>query len=309
MKRVLLTGGSGRIGRALVPRLLEKEYKIRATVHRTALPEAWRSEVETVEGAGTGGAALADALKDIDCVCHLAGLMPPAHDEEIFRANVEFTYRLLEAAASREKKPRIVFASSDATYCTGWSKGPWNSPIDENSAQRPVLFYGVSKILGERMCFHFQDMYQLPTVRLRLVWILEAREVLDLFLSAPYKGYLEDASIWGGADVVPMPRESSGRPFTEHICDVRDAVEGILLAMEEPAAAGETFNIAGPAPFSYDQVSPWLARRLQREAVAGNCRGIHSYEVSIAKARGILGYQPKHGVYESLEDALTQRHS
>jgi UDP-glucose 4-epimerase len=309
MKRALVTGASGRIGRALVPRLLEQGYSVRATVNQKPLPEAWRSDVESVYGPLTDDATMAHAVADVEFICHLAGLMPPAPDDDIFRVNIESTYRLLEAATRLSKKPRLVFASSDATYCTGWSKGPWLSPIDENTAQNPMLFYGVSKVMGERLCFHFEDIHQIPTVRLRLVWILEAREVMDLFLTAPYKEYVEDASIWSAPDIVPVPRELNGRPFTEHICDVRDAVDGILLALEQPGAAGQTFNIAGPAPFTYDQVSPWLAQRLDRRPVPGNCRGIHSYEVSIAKARGILGYQPKYSVYESLEDALSQRNS
>lgn len=309
MKRILVTGASGRIGRALVPRLLEKGYRVRATVNQKPLPEAWRTEVESVEGSLTDDAVLSHAVADAESICHLAGLMPPVSDNDIFRINIESTYRLLEATVSLSKKPRFVFASSDATYCTGWSKGPWHSPIDENTAQNPMLFYGVSKVMGERLCFHFEEIHRIPTVRLRLVWILEAPEVLDLFLSAPYKEYVEDASIWNAPDIVPVPRESNGRPFTEHVCDVRDAVEGILLALEKPAAEGQTFNIAGPAPFTYDEVSPWLAQRLGRRPVPGNCRGIHSYEVSIAKARGILGYQPKYSVYESLEDALSQRQS
>jgi UDP-glucose 4-epimerase len=309
MKRVLVTGASGRIGRTLIPRLLEMGYRVRATVNEHPLPVAFATDVEPVQGPLTDDGVLADAVADVDLVCHLAGLMPPVPDNDIFRINIEATYRLLQAVSHLPKKPRVVFASSDATYCTGWSKGPWHSPIDENTAQNPMLFYGVSKILGERLCFHFEDMHAIPTVRLRLVWILEAPEVMDLFLTAPYKDYLEDASIWSAPDIVPLPREVSGRPFTEHICDVRDAVEGILLALEQSGALGQTFNIAGPAPFSYDQVSPWLAERLGRQPIPGNCRGIHSYEISIAKARGLLGYRPKYSVYESLKDALSQRQS
>ena len=309
MKRILVTGASGRIGRALVPLLLEKGYRIRATVNRHPLPEEWRGQVEAVEGPLNDDEKVAEAVADSGFICHLAGLMPPASDDDIFQTNIEFTYRLLQGAARLTDKPRFVFASSDATYCTGWSKGPWHSPIDENTAQNPMLFYGVSKVMGERLCFHFEDIHQMPTVRLRLVWILEAPEVMDLFLTAPYKEYLDDASIWNAPDIVPLPREAGGQPFVEHICDVRDAAAGILLALEQPGAAGQTFNIAGPAPFTYDQVSPWLAGRLGRKPAPGNCRGIHSYEVSIAKARGILGYQPKYSVYESLEDAIAQRKS
>jgi UDP-glucose 4-epimerase len=307
MKRALITGASGRIGRHLIPSLLDHDYKVRALVHRTALPDNWANEVEAVETGLLDDEALAAALDGVDVVCHLAALMPPAAEDDIFRVNLEGTYRLLQAIKCCRKKPRFVFASSDATYCTGWSRGPYTAPIDENTEQRPMLFYGVSKVLGERLCFHYQDIEKIPTVRLRLVWILEAREVLDLFIGAPYKEFLvaEDRGKWDDPCIVKVPLEEDGAPFSEHICDVRDAAQGVFLAMDREEAAGHVFNIAGPASFTYSAAAPWLAAKLGVNAVAGRCSGIHSYTICIAAARTVLGYQPGRSVFDSLEDALT----
>ncbi len=309
IKRILVTGASGRIGRVLVPKLLSQGSMVRALVHSKPLPAEWASEVEVVTSPMTSADGVREAVDGVDVVCHLAGLMPPNTEADLFRTNIESTWRLLQAAAALSKKPRFVFASSDATYCTGWSRNAWSAPIGEETEQHPMNFYGLSKVIGEKFCYHFEDMFQVPTVRLRLVWILEAPEVLDLFITAPYKDFLieQDKAVWNAADGVQVPLEENGHPFCEHVCDVRDAAEGVLLAVENENAAGQVFNIAGPSSYTYTETAPWLAKRLGYAVIAGRCRGIHSYEVTIDKARAELGYHPKFSVYESLEDALSLR--
>ena len=309
MKRAFITGASGRIGRYLVPILLENDYQVRALVHDKQLPPDWEGVVEPVRVGLLDEQELTAAMEDVDVVCHLAALMPPATDDEIFQVNIEGTYRLLQAAKHTNSRPRFVFATSDATYCTGWSQGAYVSPIDENTEQHPLLLYGISKVIGERLCFHYEDVWKIPTVRLRLVWILEAPEVLDLFVGAPYKEFLvpDDEGKWDDPQTVQLPLEEDGAPFFEHICDVRDAAQGVFLAMDRPEAAGQIFNIAGPAPYTYTEVAPWLAQKMGVEAIPGHCSRIHSYEISIHKARSVLGYQPKYSVFDSLEDALAQR--
>ena len=206
-------------------------------------------------------------------------------------------------------KPRFVFASSDATYCTGWSFTPYPSPIDENTTLRPALFYGVTKVLGEQMCVHYQDIYEIPTVRLRFDWILEPSEVLDIFLSAPYSDQLipHDKGRWDDPNTVKIPLEADGAPFLEHIGDVRDSAQGAFLAIEKEAAPGHVFNIAGPAAFTYTEIGPIVAKRLGVEAISGRCIGLYSYEISNQKAQAMLDYRPAYAVLDSLEGALSQK--
>jgi UDP-glucose 4-epimerase len=302
MKRILVTGASGRIGRRVVPLLLERGYSVRCLVHRTPLPSAWAADVEVIhmpEGSAEDGVA------NVHAIVHLAAVMPPASDDEVFTANIEGTYRLLRAAA-RQGKPRFVFASTDAVYCTGWSLTSYSEPIREETQFHPTVFYGVSKILGERMSQYYREVVELPVVRLRFVWTLEAPEILELFTKAPYKDFtaLEDRHKWDRGGVVAIPLEQDGGPFTEHVCDTRDAAEAVLLALESERAPGEAFNIAGPAAFRYTDVGPVLARRIGAEPVSLRCPGIHSYSLSIEKARRLLDYDPKYRVEDSLNDAL-----
>lgn len=299
MKQVLVTGATGRIGRQVVPLLLDRGYRVRVSLHRTPLKTPWANRVEIVPG----GLAKPN-VQDVDAVIHLAGIMPPAPDDLVFRTNIEGTYQLLRAMASLKSKPRLLFASSDATYCTGWSLTSYSQPIEETVPPHPAVFYGLSKVLGERLAEFFEETQSIPAVRLRFVWTLDPPEILDLFTKAPYREFLVDQEIWNDPGVVAVPLEANGHPFTEHICDTRDAAAAVILALESEAAPGNAFNIAGPEPFDYTDVGPHVAARLGVQAVEGRCHGIHSYSLDISKARRILSYNPRYRVTDSLEEAL-----
>ena len=306
MKRILVTGATGRIGRHVVPLLIERGHRVRVMLRRPAAPGSWATGVEVIQASLIGRETLDIAVADTDAVIHLAGIMPPAGDDEVFRTNVEGTCQILQAIAGCPKKPRLLFASSDATYCTGWSLSAYSAPIREDAEQHPAVFYGLSKVLGEHMCKYFEEMHKMAIVRLRFVWTLEAAEILDLFLKAPYRDYLGDGErgVWDEQGIVAVPLEEDGRPFCEHVCDVRDAAEAVVLALESEAAPGQAFNIAGPEPFLYTNVGPELAKKLGTRTVEARCRGIHSYALSIEKARAMLGFQPRFKVLDSLADAL-----
>ena len=309
MKTILLTGASGRIGRHVVPLLLEHGYRVRVAMRRPNSTENWLNQVEVVQGELPGREWVEAAVAGTDAVIHLAGIMPPAGDDQVFRTNIEGTYNILQAISAMEKKPRLLFASSDATYCTGWSLSAYSAPILEDAEQHPSVFYGLSKVLGERMCLYYEELHKLPIVRLRFVWTLEAEEILDLFVKAPYRDYLveEDRNVWDEAGVIAVPCEEDGTPFTEHVCDVRDAAEAVLLALKSDTALGEALNIAGPEAFRYADTGADLAGITGMRTITGRCRGIHSYALSIEKARKLLGYRPQFKVMNSLQDALAKR--
>jgi UDP-glucose 4-epimerase len=308
MKTIFLTGASGRIGRRVIPLLIDRGYKVRVMMRKPPADETWAGQVEVVQAALPASEALDAAVSDADAVIHLAGCMPPVSDDEVFQTNIQGTYQILQAISGLKKKPRLLFASSDAAYCTGWSLGAYSAPIREDAEQHPTVFYGLSKVLGERMCRYFEEMHKLPIVLLRFVWTLEAPEILDLFVKAPYRDYVVegDQGAWDGQGIIAVPLEEDGSPFTEHVCDVRDAADAVVLALESGAAPGHAFNIAGPESFRYADVAAQLASKTGMRPVEARCRGIHSYSLSIDKARSLLGYNPRFNVVKSLEDALAQ---
>ncbi len=114
-RRVLVTGGSGRLGAYLVDDLHD-DFDVR--VLDLAAP---RQDVETVIGSVENVDLVVEAMRDVDAVVHLAnldaGVRAPEH--EFIRINVGGTWNVLDAAARAGVK-RFVYASS--YNATGFSK-------------------------------------------------------------------------------------------------------------------------------------------------------------------------------------------
>ena len=153
----------------------------------------WLNQVEVVQGRLTRAAMAVEALvSGVDAVIHLAGIMPPAADDEVFPP----TSKDLRHCCRRFRPAKKSHAhSSPAPTPPIPPAGAWTrtSSHTENAGQHPTVFYGLSRCSENGMCLYYQEMHEVPIVRLRFVWTLEAEEILDLFLKAPYQDFLLDA--------------------------------------------------------------------------------------------------------------------
>ena len=161
MKRVLLTGAAGDIGRRL-RRLLQPVYpELRCSDIR--LPSdlapdesfiaADSARIEEVEGAVAG----------VQGVIHLGGHSVEGPWETILNANIVGCYNLFEAAR-RQGVKRVVFASSN--HAVGFY--PRHQRIGIDVAVRPDLRYGVSKAFGEALGALYAEKYGLGVLCLRI---------------------------------------------------------------------------------------------------------------------------------------------
>jgi len=109
----------------------------------------------------------------------------------------------------------------------------------------------------------------------------------------------------GESPILLIARDETGTPYLFQHCDVRDIVRGLQLPLENPVAIGEAFNLSGPAPFSYDQAVIAIEEQAGRLTIDVDIPGppirVHH---STAKARGMLGYAPRHDFRGTLEEAL-----
>ena len=162
-RRVLVTGGSGFIGRHVVAELAGAGASVRV-VDLQPHPDP---AVDVVQGDITDNDVLAVALEGgFDSVVHLAAvtsvLRSLEHPELTYRTNVAATASLLEAARSAGAKS-LVFASTNAVT------GPMDAPaITESATLRPLTPYGSTKAAAEMLMSAYTASYDLRCTAVRL---------------------------------------------------------------------------------------------------------------------------------------------
>lgn len=147
MTTVLISGGAGNLGRQVAVKLAERGHRVRVF----DLPDLDYSfsechdTIEVVTGDVREELDLTGACEGIECVVHLAAIMPPLSEEnqELARSvNVEGTQGLIEVL---DRDTPLVFASSVATYGI-----PKTKVISLEHPQEPIDFYGETKLQNER---------------------------------------------------------------------------------------------------------------------------------------------------------------
>ena len=159
MKRVLVTGGSGKAGRACVRELLEHGYEV-INVDAVRPGEALCPFVEadlTDFGQVVEALSGVDSRHDkVDAVVHLAAIPAPGRSTNAvtFRNNILSTYNVFEAARKLEIR-NLVWASSETVLGLPFDTPPPYAPLDEDYPARPETAYSLSKSLGEEMARQF----------------------------------------------------------------------------------------------------------------------------------------------------------
>ncbi len=334
--RVLVTGATGRIGANLSRALLSRGYRIRAIV-LPGDPGCRKLDglgVEIVQADLRDAPAVAEACQGVDAICHLAALMgPDAGDMPVidyWHLNVDATLHVLEGARLNGHLVKFVFASTDATYP---ASKPRYIPIDENHPQDPVNLYGLTKVVGERLCRDYLTEFAVPiaivryggvaspderasgaTFRLsaQLQRFRDAKRSHNNYLWAnvvdyerPWE-YLEPLATGEGDPLIALT-DLEGRPWQSHPTDVRDVVQGTILALENEVAVGEVFNILGPAPVSTVEAVRYLAERLGVPWRTAPVPFRQAIEVSTMKARSVLGYRPTVDFFKAVDDGLAMQ--
>jgi UDP-glucose 4-epimerase len=326
---VLVTGVTGRVGKNLAAALMARGDQVRGLVlpDDPGLDRARASGIECLTGNLRDSAIAKEAIDGVDHVVHLGAMMlwgSDDHNPTLFEDNLRGTFNLVHAAAMAGDIQRFVFASSDEVYPSLLAS---YQPIDESHPTRPYSFYGLTKLAGEELLHYYHRANNLPITIARFALVIEPWEATSregwlgrfLFLK-PMLGTVEARAGREAAqelerqleseDTLLLARDEDGKPYLFHCVDVRDLVQGLLLLLESPSAVGEAFNLSGPTPFAFDQVIPYLAEITGLPFVDASIPGppirVHH---SIAKARGLLGYEPQYDIFRSIKDGLADRSS
>ena len=279
MTRVVVTGGSGKVGRACVADLLAHGYEV---VNVDAVPPAVENCPFVQADLSDFGQALEvlsevdDRLRDIDALVHLAAIPAPGRNPNavIFKVNTLSTYNVFEAAR-RVGIRNIVWASSETVLGLPFDTPPPYAPVDEEYAGRPESAYSLSKLLGEEMAKQFCRWDpELKIIGLRFSNVMEPADYAR-FPSFDADARLRKWNLWA-------------------YIDARDAAQAIRKAIEAPIKGAEVFIIANA-----DTVMSRPNAELMAEVFPGvplkEGLGDNETLLSIAKARRLLGYEPQHG--------------
>ena len=163
-KKVLLLGGTGRIGPGLIEEYLDKYesyYNLILGVHNK---KNSNKEIKSVKVDISNIKSLKKAMKGVSFVVNLAAnANPNAEFKDIIQPNIIGAYNVFEAARLSKCK-RVVFASSVHAI-----KGfPHGHEVLATENPRPVNFYGASKVFGEELCRIFSSKYSLSCLAIRI---------------------------------------------------------------------------------------------------------------------------------------------
>jgi UDP-glucose 4-epimerase len=243
----------------------------------------------------------------IDCIAHLAALMPEpaeANPRLAVRVGTEGTINILEAARAKNIK-RVVFTSSKAVYgeINGPQGAPDYQPLREDYRKIPADLYGSIKVCCEELGRYYRETYGIEFIALRFVSIYgPGKEARHGPLS--FYGQLIEKAREGAKWVIP-----EGGDQKNDAVYVGDVARSIYLALKAPAPAAWTFNIGtGKAvtPRDFLNAAGKLFPDHRIELGPGPSklgRSKQSYCVfDIAAARQHIGYEPAYSVDEGVRD-------
>ncbi len=291
--RVLVIGGAGYIGSALLPKLLDAGYRVRL-LDRLLFGEGpirdvlGRPGFELVRADFRQVDQVVAAMETVDVVVHLGGLVgDPSCDVDhglTTEVNLDYT-RVLAEVAKGHGVGRFVFASSCSVY------GASDEILDESSLLNPVSLYGRSKIASENVLFEMADERFAPTMlRFGTVYGLSGRPRFDLVVNLLAAKAVREGKItvFGG---------DQWRPFVH----AQDAARAVVLVLQAPLAKvrNEIFNVGSDEQNATLGDIGHLIQRLVPQAEyidSGSDEDRRNYRVDFRKIRETLGFVPEWGL-------------
>lgn len=260
MEKIIITGGKGFLGKKL-EKLLRSDYEI----FIFDKPEKDITSSKDFENLSA------------DCVVHLAALTRGKNQGDMLDVNVHGTLNVLEFCKS--VGARFIFASSAAVY------GNKESPIQEETELNPVSFYGLTKLLGEKLCCFYKEKYGIPTTILR---------IFNLYGEGQQGGFvIQDIFSQLEKEKIVLKNPLPKRDFIH----VEDVAESIRLSLERKA--DEIVNIGSGKSYSIREIAEKIAKG--KEILYSEKGEKSDIYANISKAKRVLGWAPRISLDEGLK--------
>jgi nucleoside-diphosphate-sugar epimerase len=302
-RTLLVTGGAGFIGTSLTRRLLEhNRVVVLDNGARNALGQSelmGHANLRIVTADVLDAPAVREAMRGCQIVIHLAAI---AGVDTVLRMPVTTmkvsligTYNVLEAAVAEGGVERFIdFSTSEVfgAYAYKVSEGDVTSLGAVGEAR---WTYAVSKLATEHLAHNYKVQYGLPALSVRPFNVYGPGQVGE---GAIHRFIVKAL---GNEDVEIHNEGSQIRAW----CYVDDIVDAVLLCLEKPEAVGQAFNIGNPRSVCTIYHLARMVMRLsgsrsQLRFVNWPYTDVELRIPNIAKARSVLGFEPKVDLEEGL---------
>jgi UDP-glucose 4-epimerase len=306
VSRVLVTGGAGTIGGAVVRRLVgDPRWEVRVSDQREA--PAWMRDACEVH---TGNLLLADearqAVHDCTHVIHLAAIVGGiANFHKLPHTLLEVNNGLYNAvfrAALDAQVERLVYVSSSMVFERATEFPTTEEHLLDCPAPRSA--YGFSKLAGETYCRALHDEHGLPYTICRPFNAYGPGEVPDDEPGIAHMVPDVIRKVLAGAR--PLPIFGSGEQ-TRTLTHVDDIADGVVTGMGHPAAENEDFNVSASEERTVAEIARIIWEACGEDPDEFQLEHLPSFEVdvqrrwpSVEKAKRLLGWEARIGLREGI---------
>ncbi len=317
MKKVLVTGATGFLGKYVVEELVEHGYQVRAFGRNSKVGRSLEnSSVSFFQGDLTKVEDVVEACKGMDMVVHAGALSTVWGPwEDFYQANVLGTKYVLQACRENGVQ-RLVYVSSPSIYAA--PKDQLGIKESDAPEENNLNNYIRSKLASEKL---FKDYPDVPSIILRPrgLFGIGDTSILPRVINLSQK--------------IGIPLIGDGRQLMDMTC-VENVALAIRLAIEAPEAKGEVYNITNGEPRAFRDLLeesltglgyPIKYRKIPAALLSGiasclefiyktlNLKGEpaltryiyyllrYSQTLDISKAEKDLGYRPKISISEGIE--------
>ena len=311
---VLITGGAGLLGSALVHLVLEKGQPRVAVLDTVDSPERLEDvsdRVEYIQGDLADNEYLMDTVKKVrpQIIYHLGAMLGALCDEQpeqAMQVNAVATFYVLEAAR-QFKVSQVLFASSVATFGLDLQE----KVLRDNSLQRPVSFYGVAKLFSEGVGRFFKRKYGLDFRSVRYPSIVGINVNLRVGGIVHYTSAMIEESLKGNPYTVNVDVETR-----IPVLYTEDAARAIFELARAPAENIKTINylVDGVKPsLSAGELAKMVSAKIpdaridfQPDEQWKPILDMLAVPIDDSRAREEWGWQPQYD-YEKIIDRFVQQ--
>jgi len=300
-KSVLVIGGAGYIGSALLPKLLKQGYSVRLLDLFVYGEEPIKGflehpRLEVIRADFRQIDKIVEAVKGVHSVVHLGAIVgDPAcalNEELTIEVNLMATKMIAEVCKGFRVQ-RFVFASTCSDY------GASDDILDERSRLNPVSLYAKTKIACERVLQQMaSETFSPVSLRFSTIFGLSGRTRFDLVANLlTAKAHFEHKiTVFGG---------DQWRPFLH----VDDAAESVMSALKAPMAKihNEVFNVGGDKlNYTLAQLGQIIADKVPTAELMemGQDGDKRNYQVTFQKIYRELGFEPKWTLERGVDQVL-----